>query len=1616
MLGTGRAKTTALMKNILTRRPVLLRSLPLLLFGVGAVPWAQGQLLQQDFSSSTTVADYVSATPGNGQFNAIGTSGAGTTVSIDTGGGNKLRFVRTGNAGSFSRTTDFSPVPASLMYRFDLTVSGNSSATTSAATWQVGSGFGTANSTESNANTYARFTLNLGANDGEFQIRDISNGTNSGTFSGTRTILWVLNNSGGTLSYIDPTGAVSSIADDRADIWVGSTLAFDDVAVQTDAQTMTDLKFVFNNGAGTIDIDNILIDPVPSIPAIQPISGVGAMAFTANWNTVSGVTGYGLDVSTAADFSSFVPGYEDLYVSGQSASSHEVTGLSTSTQYYCRVRGVGQYAVGAFSSGHSGTEDATTLASVSTSVQFVSTVGSVAENAGTIGLVLSISDHDATEPTNVTISVSGATGRIIGHTSPVVFPANSSANETCTVTLDDNALCDGDEAVVFTITEITGGQGTPFAGANDVHTLTVEDDEVADEDVVAEAATAINGTGFTANWGAVSGATGYFLDVSTSPTFGTPAGLMVQWDFPDDPDDAVADDGLAVNLDREITTVGANAPSFGVAGATTRAATANGWDDGSGTKYWLVDFSTEGHGALTVSSKQRSSNTGPRDFKLQYRVGVSGTWTDVDDGEVTVADNFTSGVLDEVPLPAECNDRPQVFLRWIMTSNTSVNGGTVFGAGTSRIDDIIVSAADDPIFVMGYEDLSVGNVTSHEVTGLNGLTDYYYRVRSVGGCSSGEESNVIDLTTEVVPVYYSRASGNVNDPIWSATSTGAAGSATWTVASSMVVQEGHAVTVNVNTNVDDLMIEEGGHIAVGQERLLSVYGDQVTLAGTVASANGEIELVGFDPVSLDIPGTVELNDLTVATVSGTTVTGGLDIRGTLLLALGDFDATGATVRLRSNVSRTGRLGPVGAAADYLGDLTVQRRVPPGVTNWRLLGSPVEGATVADWNDDFFTAGFPGSDHPPFYVDGDLWPSIRWYDETVADADVDAGLTGVSGLTQELAPGQGYAVWSGDALGGTSAFTVQVSGPPVIAKTPTPFGLPMSWTDSGNPTSDGWNLVSNPLPSPIAFEDIDLGDEVENGYYVYDPVSGSTAHWDGELQESTPEGVLNGVIQSSQGFWLKAFGDDVDTFLDEQTKTVGDDGGLFGGTVQDARPLRPMLRLTIQGADAWKDQAAVLLEDGAPSYGRGDALKLDFAHPDAPRIATRSSDGHDLILNRHGRPEGETEIPVSVRVPADGAYSITVSVEGLRSLTCLTLEDLVTGISVPLTDGVVHGFEMEATSEIVTDRFLLHMSAPVPFEVMPALCQGSATGQVRMLVPEGAFGITLEDAFGNILQEVVEAPSGELVLEGLVAGNYVIAASGGTSCGQVTAGITISEPFAMEALTGTTAASCPDTPDGALQVAVFGGEAPYDHMWSNGGTEASVPAMAGTYDVMITDANGCTLEVEGLVVPGGEGPISGFEVPEGPVLAGQEVLFINTTVMADTYLWDFGDGNTSEDESPVHVFAHPGTYAVVLSAFGSGCEDSWTEDVVVEVGAGLGEAGTVPVSVWSDGAHFLIEHGYQAPFMIEVLDATGRSHVRKEAVAGPGRVLLPAASLTAGIWFVRLVHEGRQEVFRVPLVR
>lgn len=332
---------------------------------------------------------------------------------------------------------------------------------------------------------------------------------------------------------------------------------------------------------------------------------------------------------------------------------------------------------------------------------------------------------------------------------------------------------------------------------------------------VATAATLASPTTFTANWGEVTGATGYLLDVYTQSVV-----TLAAWTFPTGSADALVDESVSANSLKTITSNGTGAIAYttqGAQGSGDWCASASGWNGGSGSKYWQVEISTAGYSGITVSSAQRSSDTGPRDFKLQYRVGLLGAWTDVADAAITVGNNnFTTGIL-SVELPSVCNNQASVYLRWIMTSNNAVNG-TLGSGGTSRIDNIYIRY-NEITYVPGYENYATA-ATSHEITGLAPLTTYNYRVSAVGqsGVSNNSgHSNAIAVNTGTVNIWDNGA--------WSL------GTAP-TSADNAIIQDNYSTDANGTLSVANLQITEGTFTASAFD--VTIVSKAISISGTGA--------------------------------------------------------------------------------------------------------------------------------------------------------------------------------------------------------------------------------------------------------------------------------------------------------------------------------------------------------------------------------------------------------------------------------------------------------------------------------------------------------------------------------------------------------------------------------------------------------------------------------------------------------------------------------------------------------------------------------------------------------------------------------------------------------------
>ncbi len=188
---------------------------------------------------------------------------------------------------------------------------------------------------------------------------------------------------------------------------------------------------------------------------------------------------------------------------------------------------------------------------------------------------------------------------------------------------------------------------------------------------------------------------------------------IVEWTFPTASANAASDGGIAANNGtRNISLVGATTLTYPTGGATENCASSVSWAYVANTKWWQVRFTTTGYGTLKLSSKQTGDNNrSPRDFKVQYSLDGT-TWIDVPGATVTcpLSNWTTTGNLNNVALPAACENQTLVYLRWLQTSAYGIGGATnIQATQNSKIDDIIVTGL--PYNVPPVADFSASDVT-----------------------------------------------------------------------------------------------------------------------------------------------------------------------------------------------------------------------------------------------------------------------------------------------------------------------------------------------------------------------------------------------------------------------------------------------------------------------------------------------------------------------------------------------------------------------------------------------------------------------------------------------------------------------------------------------------------------------------------------------------------------------------------------------------------------------------------------------------------------------------------------------------------------------------------------
>lgn len=378
-----------------------------------------------------------------------------------------------------------------------------------------------------------------------------------------------------------------------------------------------------------------------------------------------------------------------------SALTYPVTGLEPETLYYARVRMAG----GEWSE----VVSETTLASGPAAPAFAA----IPPQSASVGVLFSldVSAYDSGNPVPALSLVSST--------------ADGGDYSFAGSTLSFTPSAAGEFEFVF---QASNELGTAMATA----TVTAVEGPVELLAPVIQAASAIDATQFNANWLASAGATGYILDVDTNGTFyagGSTKATLVSENIQSWTDHAgygtwtQSIPAGTVNMTECIVAPAAAASGIGSTGRVQLRASTGILE--------LPALNTVGTVTMNIAA-----GGADRSAKLQKYNGS--TWDDLT--------TWTGIGIEGAAFTFDVND-----------SGASVQLRIASPSSAIYVHDIVVTSygggGGGSTFVPGYENLDVGDVVTHTVTGLTEGVTYYYRAKAYNASSNSPYSAVTSVVT-----------------------------------------------------------------------------------------------------------------------------------------------------------------------------------------------------------------------------------------------------------------------------------------------------------------------------------------------------------------------------------------------------------------------------------------------------------------------------------------------------------------------------------------------------------------------------------------------------------------------------------------------------------------------------------------------------------------------------------------------------------------------------------------------------------------------------------------------------------------------------------------------------
>ena len=286
---------------------------------------------------------------------------------------------------------------------------------------------------------------------------------------------------------------------------------------------------------------------------------------------------------------------------------------------------------------------------------------------------------------------------------------------------------------------------------------------------------------------------------------------------------------------------------------------------------------------------------------------------------------------------------------------------------------------------------------------------------------------------------------------------------------------------------------------------------------------------------------------------------------------------------------------------------------------------------------------------------------------------------------------------------------------------------------------------------------------------------------------------------------------------------------FGGTTGD---------VTVAG---WGGTSPYVYSLNGGSFGGSGTFSSLSAGADTVTVRDAAMDLFDIIITIT-EPEEVTIVVSGEDVTCYGAStgSVTAAVSGgipPYSYLWNTTPAQTTATATGLPAGTYTITVTDANGCTASNNVTILQPAvdlAVTITSVNVLCNGGETGSATA---EVAGGLAPYEFSWNTTPEQTKETATDLS-----AGNYTVTVTDSHGCLK-TGSVSITEPQEILVTPSITPSSCPDADDGAINLAITGGQSPYNIIWSDGiTTQNRTNIKSGEYSIVVTDQNSCAKSV------------------------------------------------------------------------------------------------------------------------------------------------------------------------------